>query len=619
MSINLAWLRDNAISQSYQRGREYKNSVQQLVKQGNVYTAIVHGSSRYKVKIMDEPDDIECSCNCPYDYGGICKHIVAVGLCIIDGSFKAQSMTLPNAPVAPIPQNFFIDRRVPIDKNHFYDKTFLTARASQQEAFLRALFAEDEALCHRFLAFLKPAATTSPVAIQDNSIHLPTKIADYAECSQAIAAIIMDIDTDDFLNEVDEDDYDGYEEYEGDENEPYDTLGLTQKVESLLAPFYQKTCNLVEKGRVLDGFQGLLCLYETGFLVEAADWMDNPNDTYQDMMYQDWKEKAIQWVNTAQSFPAQKIDYQVFVNLIWERYDYFARFNKSNEGTPYLHLVEIQDLIEWATPTLEEKRLFLNRLNEKKLLTANNHALIASLCKALKDNTLLLKCFEKYAANSTVLSMEWLQFLLEIGNRPKWIETAIQLYRANEPKKGLYVTIPANDKLDDYLFQNLELEDNDVFFKVFINGYIRKKQNVAIYEKWKKIASLAESQLLFHEMSTKNPSFYIQLLTLEEKYDDLLRYATSIKGGYSRHFLEATAPILNLKAQEVMDLYKERIIHQMDKGERSRKSYGMYVSELTPILKMEAKRKEVKAFADILKARYIKLPAFLDELKKGGF
>jgi hypothetical protein len=215
--------------------------------------------------------------------------------------------------------------------------------------------------------------------------------------------------------------------------------------------------------------------------------------------------------------------------------------------------------------------------------------------------------------------MEWLQFLLEIGNRPKWIETAIKLYQANEPKKGLYVTLPANDKLDDYLFQNLELEDNDVFFKVFINGYIRKKQNVAIYEKWKKIASLAESQLLFHEMSTKNPSFYIQLLTLEEKYDDLLRYATSIKGGYSRHFLEATAPILNLKAQEVLDLYKERILHQMDKGDRSRKSYGMYVSELTPILKMEAKRKEVKAFIDILKFRYVKLPAFLDELKKGGF
>lgn len=71
------------------RGKEYFNndSVEFLeeVKKG-YWTANVSGTEEYTIEIqLGSNDSIKkCFCDCPYDYGDICKHIVAV-LCAISG------------------------------------------------------------------------------------------------------------------------------------------------------------------------------------------------------------------------------------------------------------------------------------------------------------------------------------------------------------------------------------------------------------------------------------------------------------------------------------------------------------------------------------------------------
>jgi uncharacterized Zn finger protein len=72
-----------AIAQSFERGYDYYHSgaVYEVVRRGDELTAEVEGSQYdpYTVRVtLDESGIAATECTCPYDWGGICKHIVAV-------------------------------------------------------------------------------------------------------------------------------------------------------------------------------------------------------------------------------------------------------------------------------------------------------------------------------------------------------------------------------------------------------------------------------------------------------------------------------------------------------------------------------------------------------------
>jgi uncharacterized Zn finger protein len=77
-------VRAGASSQSYERGSSYyrTGAVSDLVRRGNLLTAQVTGSDyapyRIDVTLLDDGSIGDASCTCPYDWGGYCKHIVAV-------------------------------------------------------------------------------------------------------------------------------------------------------------------------------------------------------------------------------------------------------------------------------------------------------------------------------------------------------------------------------------------------------------------------------------------------------------------------------------------------------------------------------------------------------------
>lgn len=77
-------VRAGAASQSYQRGAQYylDGYVSELTRRGNQLTAQVEGSTlpyyQVSVTLADAGGIVNASCTCPYDWGGYCKHIVAV-------------------------------------------------------------------------------------------------------------------------------------------------------------------------------------------------------------------------------------------------------------------------------------------------------------------------------------------------------------------------------------------------------------------------------------------------------------------------------------------------------------------------------------------------------------
>lgn len=84
-------IRAAATVQSYQRGVEYcrAGAVSDLVQRGNLLTAQVEGSTvpYYQVTVtLDDTGAIDrATCTCPYDWGGYCKHIVAMLLAALGG------------------------------------------------------------------------------------------------------------------------------------------------------------------------------------------------------------------------------------------------------------------------------------------------------------------------------------------------------------------------------------------------------------------------------------------------------------------------------------------------------------------------------------------------------
>ncbi len=99
INLNLADLRKEATESSWTRGEDYYQgqAVRRLIQRGQSLEALVDGSNYepYFVQInLGDQAVEEADCNCPYDYGGWCKHIVATLLTYLDNHSLEQRLPL---------------------------------------------------------------------------------------------------------------------------------------------------------------------------------------------------------------------------------------------------------------------------------------------------------------------------------------------------------------------------------------------------------------------------------------------------------------------------------------------------------------------------------------------
>jgi len=99
-SLSEAVIRRQATPESFSRGQSYygDGAVLSLVQRGNVVQAEVVGSQYepYHVRVtFDEGGITDERCSCPYDWGGICKHIVAALLaCLYEPELIEERLPL---------------------------------------------------------------------------------------------------------------------------------------------------------------------------------------------------------------------------------------------------------------------------------------------------------------------------------------------------------------------------------------------------------------------------------------------------------------------------------------------------------------------------------------------
>ena len=130
----------------FERGSAYyyeDNAVGRIRRTGDTFKAKVEGTETYRVELTiraGKPPKIYC--DCPYDYGDVCKHGIALGLAVLEWFGSAESEQAPATPEVLTGK----DRRAHL-------LTAAWARTSDRERldFLRQLLLQKPKQLHRFL------------------------------------------------------------------------------------------------------------------------------------------------------------------------------------------------------------------------------------------------------------------------------------------------------------------------------------------------------------------------------------------------------------------------------------------------------------------------------------
>jgi hypothetical protein len=97
-------LQSLATAPVFGRGKEYfrSGSVGRVAREGDKFTAQVCGTCPYKVQLTLKARGARLKCTCPYEFEGICKHAVALGLAVLK-EFGPRLAAAGPPPASPPP------------------------------------------------------------------------------------------------------------------------------------------------------------------------------------------------------------------------------------------------------------------------------------------------------------------------------------------------------------------------------------------------------------------------------------------------------------------------------------------------------------------------------------
>lgn len=593
MAITTQWLDHYTDSDVYQRGKTYRSAVELLLKQGNRYTAQVSGTRLYKVEIIDKDDYPTATCTCPYTYGGFCKHIVAVALEIIDENFEESKIINLSENVN------LLNPEIKLDTNNFYHNIFLKAPERKQKEFLFNLFSQNEEVCKQFYSFMYP-----PPRPLSNKF-------DIGELSHEIADSINDIDIDDYQQDTNEyNEYDEeYDEYDEDYSD-YDSDGFEEVIIEKLKVYQARITEQVDKGNGLDSAKIMLAIYEAAYLVENPDseyldetWVTNMLLNRFEFTVESWKRKA------ENNLPKEV--FNSVLSLIFERHSIFARFSDESD-TPYAVITDgLASLMEFCLSEGDYAKETLAWLKKEKLITYANIDFVEFVYMSNDLDEEFGKILEKFYQKGEPVEMKLMEFCLDNNKRADFVRIA----KKDFAERKTYF---------DFIQKNLVQTDDEPFFKMVTMEKLFRKKDIADYEILKKILDNNEMLALNQQCKDKHLALFIKIATYEKNYAALLAVAQEQKKNYANKysggngFDGAIEPILNIYPAEIFNMCKERILNFMGAGGQGREHYAAAVTIIKPLKKIATKKTELAKLLTVLRQKYNRLPAFLDELRKSG-
>lgn len=531
-------IRGLATETSYVRGEDYADygAVRNLVLEGETYRAHVYGTHRYTVRVWDDSGDVRSSCTCPYDWGGICKHIVAVMLSVLEQQELGQAVKTVGQPVVP------------------------DADASVQVDDLLASLSHEQ-----LQAFIRLQAGEFPKLIDNLSIFAQGAVASDKTVEAYTAEIAADLADGSFRNPYAEDDYeDSYSrDYDEDDGDEYDTAADILEPYRDTARKYLAQNNWIESAKIQEA------------IVHACGQLrmddDDVNDDEDDEYGYDWEDdyvaeaghtearRALQdWAdlisNAAEESDKRRLIERFVAVFVPDAYDLGPQ--------PWEHAFQT------AVKTAPEAEVALDCIDALKLKDRdpNKAGVLLHLLNLSGNTDRFLSVGQNAIRHHPHLAVPLADKLLDMGKRAdaiKAAETALGQvrdefyhYAYRDTREDLLrflvkICDPANEsrKLLTHA-ETLLFEYNDPKDYVFLRDLMTTQ---------------AQRDTLIQQVQSKcEPETVTDILSSEERWEDLLAYAR-------RHTREHSFPRMIRRLRDhfpeaCFDLYRKVVTNLLESG-----------------------------------------------------
>lgn len=583
MPITKKWLKGNTNNHSYEKGESIAKSQSiKIEKAGKLYSATVYGTYPYEVVIDDSFEEPETSCSCPYDWGGLCKHILAVGLEILAGNYKS---------IAPEVIEENEKHSLLIDDVDFYKNIYEKATPAQKRAFLKQLFLKNRDLRAQFVQFLKEKEV--PIS-NINIIEIRDKVNAVFE--------IVDLDLANFYeNAYHQNDY--YDEGEGGEE------WAMNELKTIFKPYFLQAKQDLQKNKLLESLTVLLGVYEGVNNVEPP-YLDGdygspfePED-YDLHLQNIFKEQLSEVSQMLENMTHPEASTIAGLNFIIGRYNFYTE-HPDSRSHPMVYNFRIIEPLFLALLNAEKTANHLLDLLKSKELTEEYdlRRVIQKIADLSQNDELWLETAEKTAGNDANIAIQLLTYYLENEQTYEFYKTARRVF-----DKHSY-------ELSKFLLEEMNSDDDLEFYLRVLKWHTKKFLSIPHYNKLRELATTAEKNTFIESISKWETKFLVQILEIEERYDRIFSIAK--KYLESRDFIHLIQPVVSIFPEKCFTLITEK--HKAFLVDnRGRDAYRIVAKELKILAEVESLTARTKSFARLLIGQYSRLRVLKEELKFKG-
>jgi len=530
-------IRDLATETSYERGEEYADygAVRNLVVEGETYRAHVYGTHRYTVRVWDESGDIGSSCTCPYDWGGVCKHVVAVMLSVLKQQELGHAVKTVGQPVA-----------LDTDASVQVDDLLASLSHEQLQAFIRLQAGEFPKLIDNLNIFAQGAAESDKTveaytaeiaaALADGSLRNP-----YAE---------------------DDDEYSYYrDDDEDDEDDEYDTLADILEPYRDTARKYLAQNNWMESAKIQEAIVhacGQLRLEGDDDDDDDAYGYDGEDDYVAEAGHSEAQRALQDWAELIANAPAGPDKHRLIERFV----AVFAPEAYDLGPQPWEHAFQT------AVQTTPEAETALQCIDALKLKDRDpdKAGVLLHLLALSGDTDRFLHVGQNAIRHHPHLALPLANKLLDIGKRADAIKAAeTALGRVREE----FDHVEYRDTREDLLRFLVKTCDPQRESRKLLHHaemllfeYNDPKDYVLLRDL---MTTQAQREQLIKQVQSKcNPETVTDILSAEERWDDLLAYAR-------RHTREHAFPRMIRRLRDhfpeaCFDLYRKVVTNLLESG-----------------------------------------------------
>lgn len=579
------YLKSLASAASFERGEDYfrDGSVGGISREADTFTAKVRGSyGRYKVKLTLQPVGVRLRCTCPYDFGGICKHAVALGLAVLKkfGS-QLEAAALPAA-----------------DNPEALETALRDTAADTQLTFLAQLLRARPDLRQQFLAYIGSAAEVEgaeapePVAPAEVT---PDSIS--TEVYEALSDLTFD---DERLSEH----ADQYEDYLYDEGNGMLELA-DAAIEEVLEPYALAVAGAMQRGQLNEALRCWIGVYEG-----AAAATEPADDSYDLFSYDGYPEHVLEcWLNRLSELgvdalletrPFAPAETEAALTLLFGRYP-----------APQALPSHFQSLLHQLAHDPATAALLKPLLERGPLADVGMAQVLLRVAEVLADDALWLRTAEEFADQDVQLTVRLLDYYREHEDRPNMLRLL------SEWQPRFY------GQLNPYILSHVAPAENEPLYLAALEQRCRAARSLPDYQELARYWSPAQRQQFVEEQVKTGGQteagllFGAELLAAENRDAELLPYLLR----QSWAWLRTIPAVLTLAARthpnECLDTVMERTeaLLQDSLNGRGRDVYQRIISWLVALNAFPLLRPQVALFAAHLYTEYARLTALREELR----